>query len=115
MTIFEPPKSHPKQMIFDEKWILWRMEISGPFFDHAKKRSGRNNCWYLRYSAPRTNPDGSFVRKAGGKIVLQRHRPYYESRKLAEADKPRIQEQFTKTGPVSFFLTVPLPRTTKPR
>lgn len=79
------------------------MEISGPFFDHAKKRSGRNNCWYLRYSAPRTNPDGSFVRKAGGKIVLQRHRPYYESRKLAEADKPRIQEQFTKTGVGEFL------------
>lgn len=79
------------------------MEITGPFYDRAKKRSGRTGCWYLRYSVPRAKPDGSFVINADGKVVLQRHRPYYDSKALAEADKPRIQEQYGKAGAGEFL------------
>ena len=47
--------------------------------------------------------DGTSVLDASGKIVLQRHRPYYESKAKAEAGKPSIREQHEKTGSGRFL------------
>ncbi len=79
------------------------MEITGPFLDRAKKRRQAPACWYLRYATPKLNPDGTSVLDARGKIVLKRHRPYYESKAKAEADKPNIREQHEKTGSGQFL------------
>jgi len=66
------------------------MEITGPFLDEAKKLIGRPACWYLRYSAPKRNPEGTFVLAGNGRPVIQRHRPHYETKAEALADLPRI-------------------------
>ena len=79
------------------------MEITGPFLDRAKKRNGQPACWYLRYSTPKLKADGTSVLDAVGKPALQRHRPFYESKAKAEADKPRILEQHEKTGSGQFL------------
>lgn len=79
------------------------MEITGPFLDRAKKRNKQPSCWYLRYSTPKLNPDGTSVLNADGKPILQRHRPYYESKAEAEADKPSIREQHEMTGSGQFL------------
>lgn len=79
------------------------MEISGPFLDRRKKRSRRPCCWYLRYATPKLNEDGTSVLDREGKIVLQRHRPYYESKARAEADKPNIRGQHEKAGSGQFL------------
>lgn len=79
------------------------MEITGPFLDRAKKANGQPACWYLRYSTPKLNPDGTSVLDIEGKVVLQRHRPYFESKAKAEADKPSIREQHEKTGSGQFL------------
>ncbi len=79
------------------------MKITGPFPDKRKKRRGQPNCWYLRYSIPRTNGDGTAVLKSDGKPVLQRYRPYYKSKAKAEADKPRIIAQHSTAGAGTFL------------
>lgn len=79
------------------------MEISGPFLDRRKRRLRRPCCWFLRYSAPKLNADGTSVLDPQGKIVLQRHRPYYESKAKAEADIPGLREQHEKTGSGNFL------------
>ena len=79
------------------------MEITGPFLDRAKKRRRAPACWYRRYATTKLNPDSTLVLDAGGKAVLQRHRPYYESKAKAEADKPSIREQHEKTGSGQFL------------
>ena len=77
------------------------MEITGPFLDRAKQ--GQPKPWYLRYSAPKLNSDGTAVLGRDGKPVLQRHRPYYPTKAKAEADKPRIQEQIGAAGTGRFL------------
>jgi hypothetical protein len=79
------------------------MEITGPFLDEAKKRNQQPSCWYLRYSTPKRHRDGTSVLNADGKPVLQRHRPYYESKAKALADIPRICDQHEKTGSGQFL------------
>ena len=77
------------------------MEITGPFLDRTKK--GQPKPWYLRYSTPKLNSDGTAVLKPDGHQVLQRHRPYYETRAKAEADKPCIVEQHGAAGSGQFL------------
>ena len=60
-------------------------------------------CWFLRYSTPRRNADGTLVIDAAGKPLLQRHRPYYESKAKAEEDKPSIRAQYEATGSGQFL------------
>ena len=79
------------------------MEITGPFLDPEKKRRRAPACWYLRFSTPKLNPDGSSAFDAAGRLILQRHRPYYTSKALAEADKPRIREQHERAGSGQFL------------
>jgi integrase len=79
------------------------VEITGPFLDRLKKRRRQPACWFLRYTAPKLNADGTSVLDTEGRPILQRHRPYYETKALAEADKPRILEQHSTTGSGSFL------------
>ena len=79
------------------------MEITGPFLDRAKRRRRAPACWFLRYTAPKLNRDGTSVLDAAGRTVMQRHRPYYGTKALAEADKPRILAQHDTTGSGSFL------------
>ena len=79
------------------------MEIGGPFLDRAKKRRGSPKYWYLRYTAPKKNPDETAVLDGAGRPVMQRYRPYYESKALAEADMDRIREQHETTGSGDFL------------
>lgn len=73
------------------------MKVSGPHLDRPKKRSGQPKHWYLRYAVPRKNSDGTIV-LVEGRPVLERKRPYYESRDEAEADKPAILAQYAAAG-----------------
>jgi hypothetical protein len=66
------------------------VEITGPFLDETKKLIGRPACWYLRYSAPKRNADGILVLAENGRPVIQRYRPFYETKAEALADIPRI-------------------------
>lgn len=77
------------------------MKISGPTRDPAKR--GQPKEWYLSYSAPKLKPGGGYVLDEQGKVVMQRHRPYYATRADAEADMPRIQEQFARAGAGEFM------------
>lgn len=79
------------------------MEITGPFLDSVKKNRQQNKCWYLRYSAPKKNPEGTVQLDSDGKMVLQRYRPYYESKAKAEADIPNIRSQHESTGSGQFL------------
>ncbi len=83
--------------------IQGEMDITGPFLDQAKKRRKAPTCWYLRFTTPKLNSDGTSALDAVGKIMLQRHRPYYDSKAKAEADKPSIREQHEKTGSGCFL------------
>jgi hypothetical protein len=77
------------------------MKITGPFRDGSK--AGQPSQWYLRYSTPRLNSDGTAITDGEGRPVLQRHRPYYETRAKAEADKPRIAGQYGAAGAGEFL------------
>lgn len=79
------------------------MEITGPFLDQSKRRNKRPACWILRYSTPRRNADGTFALDAAGKPLLQRHRPYYESKAKEEEDKPSIRAQHEAAGTGQFL------------
>ncbi|MBL9213796.1 MAG: hypothetical protein JNL92_25265, partial [Opitutaceae bacterium] len=79
------------------------MEITGPFLDEAKKLSGRPACWYLRYSAPKRNADGTLVLAEKGRPVTQRYRPFYATKAEALADIPRIREQHEVAGSGQFI------------
>ena len=78
------------------------MKIKGPFKDKRKAAAGQAKCWYLSYFASTRRPDGTVVANQGGEPVVQRHRPYYETRAKAEADRARIAEQLDVTGTGSF-------------
>ncbi len=77
------------------------MKIGGPYYD--KLRRGQPKPWYLSYSLPRTNPDGSVVMDKGGNPTRKRHRHYYESKALANADIPRIRDQHEAAGSGNFL------------
>lgn len=77
------------------------MEITGPFLDRSKK--GQPKPWYLRYSTQKLNADGTVVLRPDGHPLLQRHRPYYATRARAEADRPRIIEQYGAAGGGEFL------------
>lgn len=79
------------------------MEITGPFKDKAKKRGGQPAYWFLRYSTPKKNPDGTALKGENGLPILQRHRPYYESKAKAEADKPNLKAQHDSAGAGDFL------------
>lgn len=79
------------------------MDITGPFLDRKKRRQHQPRCWYLRYSAPKKNEDGTIALGENGRPLLQRHRPYYETKDKAEADKPRILSQETEAGSGEFL------------
>ena len=77
------------------------MKITGPFLD--KKKRGQPSPWYLRYAAPKQNSDGTTVLLADGRPMMQRHRPFYESKAKAQADILRISEQYGATGTGTFL------------
>jgi len=77
------------------------MNISGPFKDPVKV--GQPKQWYLSYFAPKFNADGTIVVGENGVPVLKRHRPCYETKAKAEADKLRIAEQHSTTGSGMFL------------
>lgn len=77
------------------------MKISGPFKDPAKK--GQPKPWYLSYFAPNINSGGTLVLGENGAPALKRHRPYYETKAAAEADKSRIADQHAATGSGNFL------------
>lgn len=77
------------------------MQITGPHLDTAKR--GQPKPWFLRYSTPKTDANGSILRTPDGRPVLQRHRPYYKTKADAEADKPRIVDQHSTTGSGEFL------------
>jgi hypothetical protein len=79
------------------------MEITGPFLDRGKKRDHLPSCWFLRYSTPKLNQDGTSQLNAKGRPVLLRHRPYYASKQKAEADKPRLVDQHRTAGAGDFL------------
>lgn len=72
------------------------MTITGPFRDRAKR--GQPKPWYLRVSAPKKLEDGTVVLDDKGRAVLARHRPYYKTKDLAEADRPRLAAQYGAAG-----------------
>lgn len=72
------------------------MKIGGPF-----KNKARGN-WYLSYFVPRLGPNGAPTMKEG-KVVLERHRPHYDSKAKAEADKPRVRGQAGTAGAGDFI------------
>ena len=78
------------------------MNITGPFLDKAKH--GQPSPWYLRYTAPRKNADGTTVLQDDGRPVMQRFRPYYQSKAKAKADITRINEQHDATGAGDFIM-----------
>lgn len=70
------------------------MKISGPFYDSKRRKSARSwkaapKPWYLSYFAPVT---------VAGQRRMKRFRPYYETKEAANADKPRIAEQYGAAG-----------------
>ncbi len=79
------------------------MKITGPYLDKAKRLNGQPSCWFLRYTTPKTRADGTVILDQGGRPLLSRHRPYYESKAKAEADKPRIEGQHGTAGAGSFL------------
>lgn len=79
------------------------MEITGPFLDEAKKLIGRPACWFVRYSTPKRNPDCTLVLDANGRPLIQRHRPFYETKAAALADLPRLREQHEISGSGQFL------------
>ncbi len=76
--------------------------ITGPFLDKKKKAGRQPKPWFLRYSAPKVRADGGLVLGPNGRPVLQRHRPFYATKADAEADKPRLVDQFAQTGAGDF-------------
>lgn len=72
------------------------MKITGPFLDPAKK--GQPKPWYLRVAAPAKNKDGTVILNEKGRAILKRHRPYYETKAKAEADKPALAAQYGAAG-----------------
>lgn len=75
-------------------------EVHGPYRDPAKR--GQPKEWYLRYSAPVRNADGTPVLDAAGNPTFKRCRPFYESKAKAAADIPRLLAQFAETGHGAF-------------
>ncbi len=75
-------------------------EVHGPYRDPAKR--GQPKEWYLRYSAPVRNADGTPVLDAAGNPAFKRCRPFYESKAKAAADIPRLLAQFAETGHGAF-------------
>ena len=71
------------------------MKIGGPFLDKQRRKSVKK--WYLSYFVPRLEKDGRPV-LVEGKAVLERKRPYYETKDAAQADKPRILAQYGAAG-----------------
>ena len=53
-----PTKS---QQIFDGLQSIVTWEITGTFLDRAKRRTHAHTVWYLRYSTPKRNADGTFA------------------------------------------------------
>ncbi|MET0263329.1 MAG: hypothetical protein ABW223_10555, partial [Rariglobus sp.] len=53
--------------------------------------------WYLSYFVPKTDGQGAII-LVGGKSVMERKRPYYETQEAAQADKPRIVAQYASGG-----------------
>jgi len=76
------------------------VNITGPFLDKQRRTSKRK--WYLHYCVPELGANGSPV-MVEGKVKMERHRPYYESKALAEADKPRIRGQYGTAGAGDFI------------
>ncbi|PTY04233.1 hypothetical protein DB347_20260 [Opitutaceae bacterium EW11] len=71
--------------------------ITGPHYDKTRKR------WYLYWTTPRKNPDGTIQLRPNGRPVLDRHRPPYPTRAEAATDKARIEAQYEQTGSGEFL------------
>lgn len=71
------------------------MKIGGPFLDKARRKATKK--WYLSYFVPKTDAAGTVILREG-KPILERKRPYYESKDAAQADKPRILAQYATGG-----------------
>ncbi|MDR1284154.1 MAG: hypothetical protein LBK99_25555 [Opitutaceae bacterium] len=71
------------------------MKIGGPFLDVSRKKNPKK--WYLSYFVPKLDPQGAPILK-NGRAVLERKRPYYETKDAAQEDKPRILAQYGTGG-----------------
>jgi hypothetical protein len=78
------------------------IKITGPHLDKKKKHAGAPKCWYLYWTTPLKNADGT-VKLVNDAPELERHRPYYATRAEAEADKARIEAQYERTGSGEFI------------
>lgn len=76
-------------------------EVYGPHRDPDKK--GQPKEWYLLYSTPERNADGTPILDEDGKPKLRRHRPHYASKAKAAADIPRLLAQFGESGHGAFI------------
>lgn len=77
------------------------MKIRGPIKDLKKPASPKK--WFLDYRAPVLRADGSMALDERGRPRVVRHRPYYESKDAAQADKERILTQYSATGSGEFL------------
>jgi len=59
------------------------MNITGP--SKVPVKVGQARQWYLSYSAPKFNADGTIGGGENGVPILKRHRPCYETKAKAEA------------------------------
>lgn len=71
------------------------LKICGPFRDKRRRHPAKQ--WYLSYFVPKKDAAGAVVMR-DGRAVLERKRPYYETRVLAEEDKPRLAAQYAAAG-----------------
>lgn len=71
------------------------MKIGGPFLDPARQPPAKR--WYLSYFVPKKNPDGTLVLREG-RAVLERKRPYFDSREEAQEEKPAIAARYAAAG-----------------
>jgi hypothetical protein len=71
------------------------MKIGGPFLDPARHPPAKH--WYLSYFVPKKNPDGTLVLREG-RAVLERKRPYFDSREDAQEEKPAIAARYAVAG-----------------
>ncbi len=68
------------------------MNIAGPIFDPQRRTNPKK--WFLRFYVPALKSDGTIDHDAPKKP----RRPYYKTKELAEADKPRLLAQYDTAG-----------------
>lgn len=72
------------------------VKIGGPFLNRARRNAPLK--WYLSYFVPKLDEEGQPVLRENGRPVMERKRPYYASKEIAQADKPRLLAQHGAAG-----------------